>query len=323
MQKSNRDCAAARVCSALIPCVVLSVLVAALDPARGGPPPAEERSYTFEMEDVTYAEILDEFARQSGLEIAGVPPTGKTSFNCCGEEMSFQLALNRLRLVLFNHPTRVWLRKGPGQLELGLVRNMCLRASLDHVFATLDAFRASPLADWELALVLYTPEEDASVWPALGEFLPTHVRGSRYAETNSVTLFGVAQDLRRYLALAQMLAADPDTPRELERFQLARLDCEQAVKCIRAVVGRVWVYESIETEAPRDESDPTALATSQPGPADVLVWVHPACRTLVVRAMPDRLAPISDLLHKLERPPVDRREEQLAPARSTATRTDP
>jgi hypothetical protein len=238
--------------------------------------------------------------------------------------MSFELALMRLRLVLFNHPNRVWLRKGPGQLELGLVGNMCLHSllDLDNVFATLDAFRASPLADWELALVLYTPEDDASVWPALEQFLPTYVRGGRYAETNSVTLFGLAQDLRRYVALAQMLAADPGTPRELERFQLEALNCEDAVKCVRAVVGRVWVYETIETEAQRTESDPTAPTTSQPGPADVLLWVHPACRTLVVRAPVDELAQIADVLERSDVPRADR-VEASPPGQHTESRPAP
>jgi hypothetical protein len=50
----------------LIVCLLLLMCCAPLDAAQGDPLPPEKRLYTFEMDDVTYAEILNEFARRRG-----------------------------------------------------------------------------------------------------------------------------------------------------------------------------------------------------------------------------------------------------------------
>ena len=167
-----------------------------------------DREYSFLIERATYAELLDEFARQAGIGMVGGAPEEGTVTLVTEEPLTFREALSRVRALLFvsdmHEPYTLLFR----ETHFAVHRlSGCLRMLLvDRMFASEQEFHAAALPPYELALVVLalddTKIEDLR---PLRDFMPDHVRISPMFNGRAVAVFGLARDISRYCQLVKKL----------------------------------------------------------------------------------------------------------------------
>jgi hypothetical protein len=262
--------------------------------------PPEQRTYTFALHDATYAEVLDEFSRQSGLEIVGEPPEGRVTFDTCGERMGFELAFNRVCMVLFGHPRQLWLLRREGCLELRRTLERCHGLDIDGIFTTVAEFQAARLPNHEPAMVLYAPPEGDTVSGGeVAQYAPAYVRVMQFCDTRSITFFGVAGDVHRYIALAQMLGHNAGGTWGARRMKLENVKPGAVVTALRKEFGETRLFDAIQASSEESTGSPAA---TQPASPALLVWVNDPCPELIVRGPQERLEEVERMILALDRP---------------------
>ena len=178
--------------------------------------------------------------------------------------MSFDLALNRLQLLLMRSAD-CWLIRKDDALQIVRPHYGDHSYSRDRMFRNVDGFKESKLGDEHIALVLYktvgnVEDEEAT----LRKYLPPYVRARGMEDRDVLTFFGVAGDLRRYLALAKMLGGRDAQPSAVERFELKNAKPDAAVAELRRILGGVAVYKSILPDRPPGDGGDSPQAEEPP-----------------------------------------------------------
>jgi hypothetical protein len=265
----------------------------------------EDRTYTFRMVDVPCSEILEEFARRSGLELIETLPECRASFDCGQEAMSFDLALNRLRLLLLRTADCDLVRKGNA---LEIVRApVAGRFLANQPLLDVNLFKKLELGDERIAWVVYRALghlSDEQV--TMQKYMPAHVSVRRVEDRDMLLFLSVAKDLRRYLALAEMLGGDDAKPSAVERFQLENVQPDAAVRELRRILGRVAVYKSILPNGPSRDGGDSPQAEEPPNSPAIRVWIDEPHQSLIVRCPRESMKDVSDALQRLDarRPPA-------------------
>ena len=114
-----------------------------IPPAEEQHVPPEERSYGFSIKGGTYDQLVEGFARQTGLGVLGdVPKDGSVNF-VTTEKLSFREALGRVRMLLFNYKPLepYWLLRNEGNLQVIRVTDLYRIIPRDRVFQSVDEYR--------------------------------------------------------------------------------------------------------------------------------------------------------------------------------------
>ena len=154
--------------------------------------PPEERAFGFSIKDGTYEQLIEGFARQTGLGVIGdAPKDGKVTF-VSTETLTFDQALARVRMLLFRYKPLepYWIYRNATNLEVSKVNDIYRILDQNRMFRNLDDFRAANLSRDELALVVYTPKSGSiAALKQVRDWLPDYVRVTPLDEQNSVTIF--------------------------------------------------------------------------------------------------------------------------------------
>ena len=122
-----------------------------IPPAETDIPP-EERTYGFSFRNATYEQLVEGFARQTGLGVIGeAPKDGKVNF-VTTERLTFEQALARVQMLLFNYKPNepYWIERHDTHLVVTRVNDIVRRLRLDRMFRSVEDFRAAKLSDDEL-----------------------------------------------------------------------------------------------------------------------------------------------------------------------------
>ena len=179
--------------------------------------PPEERKYVFSIKDGNYEQLLDAFARMTGLGIIGeAPQDGKVTF-VSSEELSFRDALGRVQLLLFKYKPHepYWLLYEDSHLEVIRVNDFYRTIPLNRMYKNEELFRAANLRDDELALLIYTVKSGtpADLKP-VRDFLPDYVRVVPL-DGSTITIFALVKHINKYLDLIPIVAQRQGDPRTL------------------------------------------------------------------------------------------------------------
>jgi hypothetical protein len=260
------------------------------------------------MVDVPCCEIVEEFARQSGLELIGALPECRASFDCGQEEMSFDLALNRLQVVLLGFGEH-WLVRSEDALRIESAAWYHPRDASDWIFRSVDRFRESHLADDRIALVLYKTAGNVEAEEAtIRKYMPPYVRAAGMEDRNALTFLGVAGDLRRYLTLAEMLGGDDAEPFAVERFKLKNLQPDAAVGELRRMFGSVAVYKNVLSDRRPVDGGDSPQAEEPPDSPPIRVWIDEPHQSLIVRCPRESMKDVRAAVQRLDarRPPASK-----------------
>ncbi len=257
--------------------------------------PAEERNYVFSIVNGTYKELVENFGRMSGLPVLGEAPSGVVTF-VSDEEMDFKSALTRVRLLLFKYSAiePYWLlhKQDAKHLEVLRVTDIWRYIELDHIFMDLASFEAADIDDNELAMLQYTPT-DTSVaqFAILRDFMPDYVRIAPLEGTNSLAIFALVKDIKKYLELIRLFEGAADDPRVLEKLAVGNIAPSQAVETLRLLMDELNEAGQVPGR-PRAVGDQGIVLPGQ----RTIMFPDDAQGVIVVRAVPKQITEIKTML---------------------------
>ncbi len=262
-----------------------------------------DRKYTFQFSDTTYQHLLEEFASQAGLELVGETPQGSISFDFGVEQVDFETALNRMRVVLIGQPGMEALWRDGDKLCIQSV--MCTLGWFDlrNTFIGLESFIDANPEDHGIVLlrVVGSDFEQAEL-AEINLFLPSHVRIVAVPESSSWSVLGIARDVRKYVPLLRMLERRPDDSAIVSSIALEHVPCDRAVEHLRSLFDDVILYEPLRR--PRssgdDELQRDDTKVIRPALSEVRVWRDDAFRRLVISGSPRQMESVAVALSKLE-----------------------
>ncbi len=292
--------------------------------------PAEDREYQFSFENIEYAELLDAFARMSGLPMIGDPPVGKVTFKTT-EVMDFDAALSRIRMLLFRHRDVYWMeRTKDNVLHVLRMNEMSRGIPVEKIYPNVEAYYADNPADNELVMLLYRPEKGSvDDLMMIRDFLPDYVSMAprEGANTNQMTVFALVKDINKFLELKELFFAEQD-PRIIKKIEIHNITPTAAIESLRQLMDLTG------QAAPRPPRGKAAAPTS-PG-SEIKLLPDDDQMVLIVRALPsdieeiERLLPYVDVDISSEYDPViialehvtaDKMMEQLRPMLDASTQT--
>ena len=288
--------------------------------------PPEERMYTFSIKGGTYRQLVEGFARQTGLGVLGeAPRDGKVTF-VTTEEMTFLEALNRVRMLLFSYkPTDpYWMDYYGTHLEVNRVTDIYRKLRPEQMFRSIEELRKSNLPPEELALVIYRPKSGSvSDLRQVRDFLPDYVRVAPLDDANGVTLFALVKDIEKYLWLIDFFAGDGSKdPRTLDRIVVQYILPSEAIEKLRQLMD---LGGGARARKPQRRGRDTSPLDVIPEP-ELTVIPEDAHGYILIRAMQDKIDEIKHLLPyvDVETPHADANPvviplKHLAPADMVAT----
>ncbi len=209
----------------------------------------EERTYRFGIKDGTYEQLVEGFARQTGLGVVGdAPRDGRVTF-VTTEELSFAEALSRVRMLLFNYKPHepYWIERQEMNLRVIRVTDIYRILPRDRMFQSIEQLHAAHLSPDELALVIFTPKSGSVAGlKEVRDFMPDYVRVAPLEGQNRVTIFALKRDIDKYLGLIDFFEGKSRDPRSMEKIYVKNLLPSQAITKLQelvdldggAVVGR-------------------------------------------------------------------------------------
>ncbi len=258
--------------------------------------PPEEKTYWFSCKDCTYQQLVEGFARQTGLGVMGqTPKDGKVNF-VSTEALSFNEALSRVRMILFNYKPLepYWLDRRDTHLEVNKVNDLYRKIPVERMFRSVEEYRAADLPDDELAFVIYTPKEGSLAdQNIVRDFLPDYMRVTPKDGTSAI-IFALASDINKYLDLVTRLVTDGADPRIIEVFELEHVLPSGALTQIQTLMGSAGAVAQSGRRMPKGIRMPSPLDNMRE--PDAVYLPDDARGTLLVRAMRDRIEKIRALL---------------------------
>ncbi len=276
--------------------------------------PPEARTYSFSIKDGTYEQLIEGFARQTGMGVIGdAPKDGKVTF-VTTETMTFDQALARVRILLFNYKPLepYWMLRNETNLQVIKVNDFYRILPRDRMFRSVEEFRAANLSNDELALVVYTPKTGSvSDLRQVRDWLPDYVRVTPLEDQNSVTIFALVSDIEKYLDLMQWISGTRVEPRTLTKIEVHHLLASEALNRLRQLMdieGGAPQGKVAQAASRRPAREPSAIDTLPEPPVTVIP--DDAQGILLVRAMQDKIDEIKLLLPYID---VDMSTQAQAP----------
>ena len=204
--------------------------IPALDELLGPDVPAEEREYSFAVNNASYEQLLETVARQTGLAIVGEgPPDGTVSYTST-DTLTYEEFLTQVRVLLReykpNNPYTL-LRKGE-LLRVIRVTDAQREIERERMFQSMEEFLLADLPDNELVIVLYTPEGALSDLTEARDRLPDYFRVESIGEQNRAEIFGFVNDIHKYLSLVDFYTGESRDPRTIEQIEIEHILPSQA-----------------------------------------------------------------------------------------------
>lgn len=266
----------------------------------------EDRTYTFDIENGTYEQLIDTFARQTGLGVIGQPPRGTGVDLITTDELTFEEALRRVRMLLFNYKPNnpYWLVRHDTHFEVILVHDVLQILPEDRMFRSVEELHAAELPDEELVLVIYAPEVGSvSDLATIRDFMPDYVRITPLEGQNAVAIFALVGDVEKYLSLIDFFVEGGNDPRTLEIIEVEHILPSGAVHKLRLLMDLGDSGKAVARRrgrrtrgAGRKSSARRSGAVSAMSQPEVSVVPDDLRGVLIVRAMDDVIEEIKLLL---------------------------
>ncbi len=260
--------------------------------------PPEQRRYGFSIKNGTYEQLIKGFARQTGMGVLGeAPRDGMVTFETT-ETLSFREALGRIRMLLFNYKPLepYWILNEGTHLRVIRVTDLYRILPKSQMFRSVEDFRAANPPDDDIVLVIYTPKSGSIAdLRQVRDFLPDYVRVTPLETGNSVSIFALVTDIKKYLELIDFFPTGSDDPRSIERLDVQFTTPTEAV-------NRLRMLADLDTGGRTVGPIPRSRSAQQPSPLDqmsdpnVSLIPDDAQGYFLVRAMQNKIEEIRKLM---------------------------
>ncbi|MCO6437261.1 MAG: hypothetical protein J5J06_09270, partial [Phycisphaerae bacterium] len=269
-----------------------------IPPAENDVPP-EDRLYSFSIKDAPYSVLIEGIAQQTGLGIIGsAPPDGTVTF-ITDEQLTFDELMQRVRELLFNYKPidPYWILREENGLRVVRVVDYLRELKPELMFKSVEEFQKANLPDHELVLVLYTPKKGSlSDLTVVRDFLPDYLRVTPMENSNTVAIFALVRDIKKYLELVDIFVTPGGKdPRTLELIPVQFTSPSQAYAQLQKLMDSETGPDGVARPRLRRGQPTGSPLESIPEPP-VSIVPDDAQGVLIVRAMQDKIAEIKDLL---------------------------
>ncbi|RJP34971.1 MAG: hypothetical protein C4547_10150 [Phycisphaerales bacterium] len=272
--------------------------------------PPELRTYSFiSLKNATYEQMLDIFAQQSGLTIIGDVPRGQVTVVPSDRDLSYEEALRRVRIYLFQfRPLEPWwaLREGEN-LKVMRFADVYRHLKPEDMYPNVEAFEAANLHDDDAAWLTYTPPYGSvSDLEMLRDFMPDYVRVAPIGEeTNSMGIFALVRDIRKYIRLAEFFLGDESDITVFAEIQCQYILPSEAISQLEVLMdtGRGGGPRTVVRPTPSQASRTPSSGARIPEPEAKMIPFDDR-KLLLVRAMPLKVKEIQRLMPYIDRAPL-------------------
>lgn len=265
--------------------------------------PPEDRTYRFSIKDGTFEQLVEGFARQTGLGVLGdAPRDGKVTF-VTTEELTFKEALARVRMLLFNYKPHepYWIMREDMNLRVIRVTDLYRILPKNRMFQSVEQLQAANLEPDDLALVIFTPKTGSvASLKLVRDFMPDYVRVSPLEDQNRVTIFALKKDIDKYLDLINFFEGKGSDPRSMEKIFVKHLLPSDAVAKLNSLMD----LSTDDSAGAARSTRRIRGATRDTGAASLDVLPEPEITIIpedpqgyiLVRAMPATIDEIKELM---------------------------
>ena len=218
------------------------------------------------------------------------------------EPISFKEALSRIRMILFNSSPLdpYWVDRKGSHLVVERLTDLHRRLPEEHMFRSLDALWEADLPDDELVMVIYTPDRPLGHIRQARDFLPDYVRITPLAGQNSLTIFALVKDIKKYLRMIVWVPSDD--PRLRVKIPVHHLLPSVALEKLSKLMD-LGSAAAVPPPPSRSRTSKSSRSSPrQPSPLDhmktpeMTILPDDDQRILIVWAMPRKINEIKDLL---------------------------
>jgi len=262
--------------------------------------PYDQREYEFSIKDGSYAQLLETFGRMASLPVIGTAPAGNVNF-VSGERMDFKTALSRVQMLLIKHPDKYWVlfKEDVKVLEIVRIADIYRVIPLNRIYTSVEDYRADNLDDNEIALLLYVPESGSvGELEPLRDFMPDYfLTAPLPGEKNAQTVFGLVEDINKYLALIKKFETPNDDPRLTKIIPIAHVKASAALETLKQLVD--FGPTAGAPASTRRGGQASAVAVVEYG---VTAIADDDRGSILVRAMPKKIEEIEKFLKFVDLP---------------------
>lgn len=178
---------------------------------------------------------------------------------------------------------------------------------LTRTFPTLAAFEEANLRDMDYVAVYYQVQDlPAQTYVDMfGDALPDYSRIVALQDSNQIKIIALARDVRKFMALKDMIDISPSDPRELEFFEIqtnAR-EIERMVREFLNIGGGAGVRVQMERDPRTGRMVPRQVPATTGGDQDVQIVADDRTNSIIVKATKDRMAEIERLIKEFDKKP--------------------
>lgn len=265
-----------------------------------GPPDPEARTYRFDYDSTSWADVLADFSRMSGLPWLNQPTPPLTtellSFRS-PREFTYKEALSQLNELLLARPSdKCLIQRKANYLTINRLPDLMREIPPERMFQTFQEFEAAGLDKYDIALTYFDVPKGWSPYQIIEEFRPmfsdtygTQVVGGR------IELTGLAAEHLRFRDVVHELTKQPPPPPDPRPMLTISLKVAKAVDVVNTL---------------RQMFPPTAPAARSPGGPGIdrqaeqakQITIIPEVKSnsIIVRASNDMLTEIAKLTESLD-----------------------
>lgn len=248
----------------------LSYMAKPIDPAK--------REYSFDYDNTPWPDVLQDFARVSGLTLLGdaASVTGNMSFRS-PKNFTYQEALHQLNELLLKRTLdKRLLERSENFLEIWRLPDRIKQIPAEKMFDTWDEMVAANLDDFDMCLVNVDPPNGWSPFQIIESFRTffddyygTQVVGNR------IQLTGMVRDHHDFVKKINALAGEPEKPdpRPQLTYQCVFIKANDLQGLLRQI------YPATPPGPPRPGVDAKTESAKQ-----ITILSNPAANTVIMRA---------------------------------------
>jgi type II secretion system protein D len=281
-------------------------------------PPLSEDENWFQFDKTPWEDVIRRFVERIGKPlmtpeadlIIGGELTYKTDRKFTKEE-----AIDELNLIMQEKGYRFVER--PNHIYIVPLADMRAKVELDRTFNSVEAFLEADPRDMDYVAVYYQVKDQPAQFfvDVFADALPDAWL-TAMKDSNQIKIVGVARDVRKFLALKDLVVLTPDDPRQMRIYKIKTnaMDIEQRVRQLLNIgAAGVGVPVQPQMQMVRDPRTgqmvprPVAAAPAANATADAGTQMVADERTnsIIVKATADKMKEIEGLIETLDiEPPL-------------------
>ena len=273
--------------------------------------PYTERTYSFSIVDGEYAELVQQFARMTGLPVFGKAPSGEKISFYTKEPLDYDTALGRIRMILYKK--QYFLAEMEDYLELVRFTEIPRELVPKEIYWSIESFLNADLRDHDIAMLIYEHPGDVPIdLDSLRDFMPDYVRTARLGDTDRIQVYALVRDIKKHLQLAGIFSGMPTDARRHVIIPVEHISASEALEALREMVPGINTSAQAPSKTRRTSSrQPEAVGGVGPDLASqVDIYADDDRQRLLVRGVESKIEEVREMLKFLDLP-IE--EEEYAP----------